>query len=288
MIFNFGSINLDLVYRVPRLPGPGETLSSDDFRRHLGGKGMNQSIAILRSGGQLRHVGCLGQDAEWLREQIAGFRVGLGDITVLEQPTGHAVIYVDDAGENQIVIFGGSNRGFTMQQVTAALDEAAPGDWVILQNETNLVPEIAAEAARRGLQVCYSAAPFEAAAVEAVLPHLTLLAVNEGEAAALGAALGRAPDELGVDHVLVTRGAAGAVLHSRGRLFEQPAFAVTPVDTTGAGDTFLGAFMAAFQTGDAQTALRHAAAASALQVTRAGAAPAIPDKAEIEAFLNDA
>lgn len=288
MILNFGSINLDLVYRVPHLPAPGETLASDDFQRHLGGKGMNQTIAVARAGGSVRHIGCLGPDGDWLRDRIAAFGVATDDIAQVEVPTGHAVIFVDAAAENQIVLFGGSNLAFTDAQITAALGTAGADDWVMLQNETNKVADIAHAAAERGLRVAYSAAPFDAEAVAEILPHLSLLAVNEGEAAALEHALGRAPDALGIDHVLVTRGAKGASLHSKGQVLTQDSFSVDPVDTTGAGDTFLGAFMARFTMSDAAAALRFAAAAAALQVTRAGAATAIPDAAEVEAFLDRA
>lgn len=288
MILNFGSINLDLVYRVPHLPAPGETLASDDFQRHLGGKGMNQSIAVARSGGGVRHIGCLGPDADWLRDRISDFGLSLDDITQVETPTGHAVIYVDDAGENQIVLYGGSNLAFTDEQIDAALESAKPGDWVMLQNETNKVADIARKAAHHGLSVAYSAAPFNAEAVAEIRDHLSLLAVNEGEAAALEDALGVTPQDLGIDHVLITRGAKGAVLHTGGITLSQDSFRVDPVDTTGAGDTFLGAFMARFTQRDAQAALRFAAAASALQVTREGAATAIPDLADVEAFLDRA
>ncbi len=285
MIFNFGSINLDLVYRVPHLPAPGETLASQSFERYLGGKGINQSIAAHRAGAEVRHVGCLGPDGDWLRDQIAGFGLTLDDITTVDVPTGHAVIYVDDAAENQIVLFGGSNQAFTQAQIDAVLDSASDGDWVLLQNETNLVPEIAKSARARGLNVAYSAAPFDPEAVRAVLDHVTLLALNEGEAKALTQETGKTPADLGVPTVLITRGVDGAELHQNGQVLTQASFPVDAVDTTGAGDTFLGAFMARFVEGDAARALEFAAAASAIQVTRPGAAAAIPDAAEVEAFL---
>ena len=288
MILNFGSINLDLVYRVPHLPAPGETLAGTSFAKFLGGKGVNQSIAAARAGATVRHVGCLGPDGDWLRDQIAGFGLALDDISTVDAPTGHAVIYVDDNAENQIVLFGGSNQGFEKARIDAVLGSAAPGDWILLQNETNLVGYIAETAHRRGLNVAYSAAPFDADAVEEVLGAVTLLALNAGEAAALGAKTGKAPQNLGVDHVLITKGADGAELHSDGRVMHQDSFPVEAIDTTGAGDTFLGAFMAHFLKGDAAHALRFAAAASAIQVTREGAAAAIPTADEIEAFLCDA
>ncbi len=288
MILNFGSINLDLVYRVPHLPAPGETLASTSFDRFLGGKGINQSIAAARAGTPVRHIGCLGPDGGWLREQIAGFGLSLDDVAPVDIPTGHAVIYVDDKAENQIVLFGGSNLGFDKAQIDTALDSAQTGDWVLLQNETNRVSYIAQAAHDRGLNVAYSAAPFDAEAAQEVLGSASLLALNEGEAAALAAKTGQAPQDLGVDHVLITKGVQGAELHSQGRVHRQDSFPVDAIDTTGAGDTFLGAFMARFIDGDAAQALQFAAAASALQVTRQGAAAAIPTADEIEAFLRNA
>lgn len=285
MILNFGSINLDLVYRVPHLPAPGETLASASFERHLGGKGVNQSIAAAHAGGEVRHIGCLGPDGDWLREQIAGFGLSLDEIVQVEVDTGHAVIFVDDNAENQIVLFGGSNRAFSEDQVDRALSSAQAGDWVLLQNETNLVPQIARKAKALGLKVAYSAAPFDAIAVREVLDHLDLLALNEGEADALANEIGQHPTELVLDHVLITKGAQGAQLHSEGRLMSQDSFPVEAVDTTGAGDTFLGAFMARFAHGKTENALAFAAAAAALQVTRQGAATAIPTAQEVEDFL---
>ena len=289
MILNFGSINLDLVYRVPHLPQPGETLMSDDFNRYLGGKGINQSIAALKSGAAVRHVGCLGPDGDWVREQIRKFGLSLDDIATVDAPTGHAVIYVDASAENQIVLFGGSNQAFRENQIDAALERATARDWVVLQNETNRVPEIARKAAGKGIRVAYSAAPFDPDAVAEVLPHLSLLAVNAGEAAALADAFGKPAMALGVPQILITRGAEGAVLHGGGETVEQGSFKVDPVDTTGAGDTFLGALVARLSVEDAPAmALRFAAAAATIQVTRPGAAAAIPDQGEVEAFLGDA
>lgn len=288
MIFNFGSINLDLVYRVPHLPTPGETLTSLSHHRYLGGKGINQSIAAARAGADVTHIGCLGPDGEWLRDQIAGFGLALDGVATVEAPTGHALIYVDARGENQIVIHGGANRCFTKAQVTHALDQAAAGDWVLLQNETNLTRHIAQAAQARGLRVAYSAAPFDADAVADMLGHINLIALNEGEAAALENATGRPAADLGLDHVLITKGAEGATLHSADEAIFQPGFQVDAVDTTGAGDTYLGAFMARFVNGPAAPALRFAAGAAALQVTRQGAAPAIPTAAEVETFLRTA
>lgn len=289
MILNFGSINLDLVYRVPALPAPGETLASTSYEKYLGGKGVNQSIAAHRCGAEVRHVGCLGPDGDWLREQIAEFGLTLEGIKTVEEHTGHAVILVDDSAENQIVLYGGSNRAFTQDQIEAALKRADPKtDWVICQNETNLVHDLAQSARQKNFRTAYSAAPFEADHAIPMLDHIDLLAVNEVEAAALQDALGKDPRDIGLRYLLVTKGAEGADLHTHHETIHQPAFNVTPQDTTGAGDTFLGAFMAEFTLSNSPAkALRFAAAASAIQVTRAGAAPAIPMRDEVLNFLKE-
>ncbi len=289
MILNFGSINLDLVYRVASLPTPGETLASTSYEKYLGGKGVNQSIAAQRCGAEVRHIGCVGPDGDWLREQIAEFGLTLDGIKTVDEHTGHAVILVDDAAENQIVLYGGSNQTFTMDQIEAALKRADPKtDWVICQNETNLVHELAQSARQKNFRTAYSAAPFEAEHAIPMLDHIDLLAVNEVEAAALQNALGKDPRDLGLRYLLVTKGADGADLHTHHETLHQPAFSVTPQDTTGAGDTFLGAFMAEFTLSNSPAkALRFASAASAIQVTRAGAAPAIPMREEVLAFLKD-
>ena len=289
MILNFGSINLDLVYRVASLPAPGETLASTSYEKYLGGKGVNQSIAAQRCGAEVRHIGCVGPDAQWLLEQISEFGLTLTGIKTVDTHTGHAVILVDNAAENQIVLFGGSNQAFTMSQIENALGNADPKtDWVICQNETNLVHELAQSARQKNFRTAYSAAPFEAKLAIPMLDHIDLLAVNEVEAASLQNALGRDPCELGLRYLLVTKGAKGADLHTYQETIHQPAFNVMPQDTTGAGDTFLGAFMAEFTLSNSPAkALRFAAAASAIQVTRAGAAPAIPTREEVFAFLKE-
>lgn len=287
MILNFGSINLDLVYRVAALPTPGETLASRSYEKYLGGKGVNQSIAAQRCGAEVRHIGCLGPDGDWLKNQIAEFGLTLDGIKTVDEHTGHAVILVDDAAENQIVLYGGSNQAFTPDQIETALKKADPKtDWVICQNETNLVHELAQSARQKNFRTAYSAAPFEAEHAIPMLDHIDLLAVNEVEAAALQSALGKDPRDLGLRYLLVTKGAEGADLHTHHDTIHQPAFSVTPQDTTGAGDTFLGAFMAEFTLSNSPAkALRFAAAASAIQVTRAGAAPAIPMREEVLTFL---
>lgn len=280
-VWNFGSINIDHVYRVPHHVAPGETLTATAYSTGLGGKGANQSVAAARAGAKVLHVGAVGADGLWARDMLAGFGVDVAHVAAGGTATGHAIINVDAHGENSIVIFDGANRVLGAEAV-AALDAAQAGDTLLLQNETSAQVDAAAKAHAAGLRVIYSAAPFEADAVRAVLPYVSLLVMNTGEAQALRAALGALPDV----EMIVTHGADGAEWIAPEPL-RIPAFPVKPVDTTGAGDCFIGTLAAALDAGlDRATAMRRATAAAAIQVTREGAAGAMPSAAEVDAFLS--
>ncbi|MCF6273165.1 MAG: ribokinase [Rhodobacteraceae bacterium] len=286
MIFNLGSINIDHIYNVPHFPAPGETLLSDSYSKGLGGKGANQSIAVSRAGGRVAHIGAIGDDALWTREILADAGADVSGIAVLESATGHAIINVDETGENCIVLFAGANVLVSEGQISTALASARAGDWFLLQNEVNNGPFAAKLARAKGLKVAYVAAPFNAEKVQAMLPFVDLLSVNEGEAAMVCAALGVSEDEIPVEKLLITRGGEGITYRDGANRFTQFVFKVEPVDTTGAGDTFMGYFMAGLDGGKApQEALRMAAAAAALMVTKKGTAEAIPLMDEVAGFI---
>ena len=285
-VFNLGSVNIDLFYTVPHFPAPGETLASLDHRRALGGKGANQSIALARAGAQVVHIGATSPEDDWIRTEMRQAGVDIGGIQDSAQATGHAVVTVSVDGENQILLCPSANAAIDMDRALTVLDDARPGDWALLQNETNGAEAFVAAARGLGLKLAYSAAPFDASVTAGLLPQTDLLVVNEGEAAALGEMLGRAPEESGVPHLVITRGGEGADYHGEAGHIHQPAFAVTPVDTTGAGDCFFGYFLAGMARGDAiKDALRLAAGAAALQVTQYGAATAIPARGDVDAVL---
>ena len=285
-VFNLGSINIDLVYTVPHFPAPGETLTTLDHQRTLGGKGANQSIALARAGGDVRHIGATNREDEWLRAEMRGAGVGMSGVQDSSLATGHAIVSVSVDGENQILLFPGANHDIDMDDANATLDQAGDGDWALLQNETNGGAEFVAAARHRGLKLAYSAAPFDAEITAGLLPHTDLLIVNEGEAQALAAMLGRPATEAGIPHLVITRGGDGADYTGEAGSFHQPAFDVDVVDTTGAGDCFFGYFLAELAVGVAvPQALRLASAAGALHVTRQGAGAVIPDRADVEAFL---
>ncbi len=287
-IWNLGSINEDRFYRVPRLPKPGETLDTVDFQIGLGGKGANQSVAAARAGASVWHIGCVGPGGGWAKDRLTQAGINTAHVMQGSVPTGHANVHVDAQGENMIVVFPGANRALTWPQIEAALNDSQSGDYLLLQNETNLTAEAARMAREKGLFVVYSAAPFRPDATAAVLPFVDLLVLNEIEAVQLASALGAPAEALPVANLLTTKGAAGARWQDlqSGQVTEVPAFPVAAVDTTGAGDCFIGYTIAGLDLGlTTQDAMRLGAAASALKVTRRGTADGIPDRAEVDAFL---
>ena len=287
-IWCLGSVNADHVYRVPHLPGPGETLAATGFSTGLGGKGANMAVAAARAGASVSLIGAVGAEGAWMRERLAGYGVTVSDLAVSDLPSGHAIILVDGAGENVITILPGANRALGIDAVQDALSRASAGDIFLCQNETNLQREAAGIAADMGLRVAYAAAPFDADAVTAMLDVTDLLILNAVEAAQLEEATGKAPADLPVAHVVVTRGAEGVIAHdtATGGQIDLPPFRVEAVDTTGAGDTFTGFLLAALDGGRSMpAALYLASRAAALKVTRQGTADVIPTLDEVEAWV---
>lgn len=287
-VYNLGSINVDHFYQVPHLPRPGETLAATGHATGLGGKGANQSVAVAMAGSLVHHIGMVGPDGEAVRARMAALGVDVTHVGTGEMVTGHANIFVDPQGENAIVVLPGANHEQSLSQLESALSGAQEGDAFLLQNEVTLKLEAAEIARARGLFVVYSAAPFKPEIAREVLPYVDLLVLNEIEAEQLSEALGLPVDEIPVPHLLTTRGAKGAVWRDQesDRAIAVPAFPVDPVDTTGAGDCFIGYVVAGIDQGlSEEEAMRLGAAAAALKVTRPGTADAIPARAEVDAFL---
>ena len=285
-VFNLGSINIDLVYMVPHFPAPGETLTTLDYQRMLGGKGTNQSIALARAGGTVLHIGAAHAEDGWIRDEMHAAGVDISAVQTSTTATGHAVVSVSSDGENQILLWPGANHAIDLDQAIAVLDSAQEGDWALLQNETCGADAFVAAARERGLKIAYSAAPFDAEVTARLLPHTDLLVVNEVEAAALSEMLGRPAATAGLPHLVITKGRDGADYYGADGTLHQPAFEVSPLDTTGAGDCFFGYLLASIAVGgDMASSLRLASAAAALQVTKHGAAAAIPVRVAVDGFL---
>lgn len=285
VIFNVGSLNIDRVYRVPAIVRPGETLAVSNFRVFAGGKGLNQSVAAARAGARVRHVGCVGGDGRWLIESLKASGVDTSAVRVADDlVTGCAIIQVADDGENAIVIDPGTNQKIEPQDIDAALASAEPGDVLLLQNETNANANANAIAAARraGLRIVLNPAPMTDAVEALPLEAVDLLIVNETEADALGGAAKRAGRDVG-GAVLTTLGQDGAVYRRHDRETRVSAHAVAAVDTTAAGDTFIGYFLASWMNDAAiETALEHATRAAAWCVQHPGAMDSIPRADELE------
>lgn len=286
-IYNLGSINVDHVYRLPHMPVPGETMASRDYAQGLGGKGANQSVAVARAGARVIHIGAISAQAEdWVLDRLGEYGVDTTHIARLPHvASGHAIILVDAGGENSIILHSGANGRLDPGAVEQALSGIGPADTLLIQNETILQVEAARIARAAGARVVYSCAPFDIDAARAVLPHVTMLSLNAVEAAQLASA---SPEGITVPAMLVTLGGDGAEYRdlSSGAVTRQAAFPVEVFDTTGAGDCFTGYVAAGLDMGRPMPeAMRHAAAAAAIKVTRAGAGDAIPEAAEVLDFL---
>lgn len=296
MLHNVGSINLDHYYRVPHLVHPGETLASHSYRVGQGGKGANQSLAMALAGGQICHWGRLGRQDSWVREQMADAGVDVRHIELVDEPSGHAIIQVDGQGENAILLYPGANHGFTRQHWEQLWHTVQNGDWLLLQNECNGLPELFHNAPAHGLHIAFNPAPMSDSVLELPLEACALLFVNRGEAAWLTGLAETSASEvllaglhrrLPTTPTVLTLGAEGAWYQSADERYFQPAVPVQAVDTTGAGDTFIGYYLAALQEGQSVThCLALASQAAAISVQRPGAADSIPARQEVEICLN--
>jgi len=296
-----GSLNMDLVVRSPRIPQPGETIIGGEFRTAPGGKGANQAVAAARLGGRVSMVGRVGSDA-FARSLLDGLVAdGVDHTFIVQDPeaaTGVAFIVVDDAGENSIVVASGANMRLSPADVDAAEAAIAAADVLLLQLEVPLaaVAEAARAAHAHGTTVILNPAPV------CPLPHelLSLVDVfvpNESETALLTRLpVGTLPEieaaaialcELGVETVVLTLGGRGALLVEEGEKDLIPAFEVTPVDTTAAGDAFVGGFAVALAEGRSLTdAVHWGNAAGALATTKLGAQPSLPARRAVEALMD--
>lgn len=290
MILVAGSANLDYVVRAPHIPAPGETVLGHDFQTWPGGKGANQAVACARAGGAATHMLlALGHDAQAvpIEHSLTAAGVLLHRVLVTDTATGTAFICVDDQGENAITVAPGANSRLRPEHLPA-LDGYS---HLMLQLEIPLdtVLAYARAAHAHGVRVVLNVAPARALPSE-LLALVDILLVNEGELATLAGAGGSIAAQLqglAVPTVVATLGTRGSCAKVNGALTVQPAFAIQPVDSTGAGDTFCGVLVAQLARGHGMAqALRHASAAGALACLKPGAQSSIPDALEIERFLD--
>lgn len=284
-ILNFGSLNIDHVYQVPHFVRPGETLGSITYKRHIGGKGLNQSIALARAGLKPYHGGAIGYDGGFLLDKLNGEGVDTGLVRCLaDTPSGHAIIQVDRTGQNCILLHGGANHSITAAQIEETLAGFDHEDWLLMQNELNDVDRIWKAAAQKGMRVVWNPSPIvEKPAFLTELP-LHMLILNEVEAEVLCGEreseqqIRALADLLPKTEIVLTLGENGSVIREPGKEAQrQSAFSAEAVDTTAAGDTFLGYYVAMrFFDCPVIKAARVASVAAAKAVEAPGAAESIP------------
>ena len=291
----FGSLNIDYTYDVEHFVGAGETLSSSALQVFSGGKGLNQSIALARAGAEVFLAGAVGRDGAFLLDTAAAAGVDVSLVRISDDVrTGHAIIQRDSSGGNCILLYGGANRSITKELIDDVLSHFDAGDWLVLQNEINALDCLIDAANARGLQIVLNPSPMNETVSALPLEKIDLFLLNEVEAAQLlGRELGDAPDGAAVMNALRGRFPSAAIVLTLGehgswyadadKLVYQPSIRVAAVDTTAAGDTYEGFFLASRLRGeDVQRSMLLAAKAAAIAVTRCGAAPSIPTRAEVE------
>lgn len=291
-ILNFGSMNIDYVYRVSHFVEAGETIGSQSMQVHCGGKGLNQSIALAKAGAEVYHAGMAGANSEILTDKMHQAGVNLSFIKECGIPAGHAIIQVDDRGQNCILLYSGSNHGLDKAYINQVLEAFGEGDILLLQNEINELPYILEQAKHKKFRIAFNPSPFSENLKNYPLDCVDIFMLNEIEGEALtgkskpeeiaGGLLRQYPQAA----VLLTLGKDGVYYKDKDKCEALGIFNVKVVDTTAAGDTFTGYFIAGLAKDmDIADILLQATAASSLAVSRMGASDSIPELKEVQTFL---
>lgn len=296
-VLNFGSLNIDYVYSLDHFVQKGETISSDALHIFPGGKGLNQSVALGRAGVTVSHAGAVGKDGDFLLELLKESCVNIKYIQVLEGvQTGTAIIQNDKSGDNCIILYSGANHQITKEQIANTILDFEKGDFLVLQNEINGMESIMRVAEEKGLKIVLNPSPMNEKILELPLQYVDYFVLNEVEAAQI----------LGLDNIsekdgekfvrelhdayprakiVLTLGAEGSIYFDGEKLYRQRAYKTEVVDTTAAGDTFSGFFIAGILRGDTvEQAMDTAARAAGIAISRPGAAPSIPKIEEVLEF----
>ena len=293
-VLNLGSMNIDYVYSVDHIILPGETESTGGMNVFLGGKGINQSMALAKAGVEIYHAGMIGEDGQMFLDACKEYGVNSDYIKKIEGKTGHTIIQVDKNAQNSILLFGGANRELTKEFVDDVLSNFEKGDILLLQNEVNLIPYIVDCAYEKGMQIALNPSPFNEALNEVDMTKIGIFLLNEVEGAQITGVTD--PDEVLAKmremfphaKIVLTLGKDGAKYAEGDQTYDQPIFKVQAVDTTAAGDTFTGYFLAGLIEGmEVPEILKMSAKASSIAVTRNGAVPSIPYRQEVMDALKE-
>lgn len=293
-VLNFGSLNVDYVYKLPHVVMKGETISSRSLNTYPGGKGLNQSIALGKAGAEVYHAGAIGEDGKFLVDFLNESGVNTKFVKIFSDiKSGHAIIQNDDEGDNCILLYGGANQAITKEQVDETMEEFSAGDYLVLQNEINELKYIVEKAHEKGMQIVLNPSPMNEKITELPLEYINYFLLNEIE---VGQILGKqieSPDAIIAElsevfpkaKIVLTLGGDGSVYSDGVKKVPQHIYKVNTVDTTAAGDTFTGYFIAGEMKGQAiEVSMDMAAKAAAITVSRPGAGVAIPTLKEVEEF----
>lgn len=285
---NFGSMHIDYVYNVKQIVKARETMNAVDHTTNLGGKGLNQSVALARAGAKVSHVGIVGNDGVGLKTLLTDNAIGTEHVEYLDQANGHAVIQVNSEGDNTILIFGGTNQRYTPELIERALASSEPDDLILVQNQINDVPRIIEQAKKHKRKIIFNLAPVTQNMAYYPLEYVDIFVLNQHQGnlltqqekpdAILAALQRRYPQAAFV----LTMGQSGVKFVDNHRRLTIPAERVPATDTNAGGDTFVGYFLARWHLGDTiERSLELACRAAALCITRKGAATSIPYLAEL-------
>lgn len=288
-LYNFGSTNIDIIFKVDHIVRPGETIPSISLERSIGGKGANQSVGAAFSGGaEVFHVGKIGDDGKFIPSILEQKGVNVSFLRKGTTPTGQALIQVSMEGENSIILYGGGNQEFTKNEVDGVIENMKKGDWILLQNEINLNGYIIEKGKKRGMNICFNPAPYHEDVKRLPLSLISILVLNETEAEglsgesdpskALSSLCGKYPET----EILITLGKKGVIQQiGSSEVLTCGTWDVPVKDTTAAGDTFIGCYVANRSKGvNAEDALNRASRASNITVMREGALSSIPNSDE--------
>ena len=293
----FGSLNIDYTYKVPHFVKKGETLASERLQVFGGGKGLNQSVALAKAGTEVYHAGSIGQDGLFLLDMLQDAGANTDFVKILDTVrTGNAIIQNDKSGDNCIILYGGANQAITREQVDEVMSHFESGDYLVLQNEINELGYIVEKAHEKGMIIVLNPSPMNEKILALPLDVINYFILNEVEAAQI---LGKEDkgeeswEQIADDllkkfpqaTIVLTMGSEGSVFKNQKETVCQSLYKVQAVDTTAAGDTFSGYFIGGILGGlSAKEAMDQASKASAIAVTRKGAAPSIPLLAEVQNY----
>ena len=283
-ILNFGSINKYFVYLVENFVQSGQTISSKKYEVFLGGKGLNQSVALAHSGANIYHAGCINKNDDPIIIQLNKWGVNADNIIKVEDPTGHAIIQVNDQGENSIIIHGGANHTISSEQIENTLNKFNSGDILVLQNEINKIDEVINKGYEIGMKIFLNPAPFTKKIINYPLEKLDTLIFNESEGFGLSSGgkdktkiLKYISKKYPNTKLLLTLGKKGSVYSYNNKVIEIPANKVNSIDTTAAGDTYIGYFISSYyKNNKVKESMEIASKAASISTTKMGGAISIP------------